>query len=152
MRRVAVLTGGTSSEREIALLSAQNVAEALRASFEVDLFDFPRDLPKFVKAHAQFAAAVPVFHGKGGEDGTIQGFLRTLGVPFIFSDVTAHAVGMNKLMTKKLALQSGLQTPPHRVLTKKIAVEFARPVVVKPIDGGSSLGVSMANSQGPVPE
>lgn len=147
MTRIAVLTGGTSSERGIALLSAQNVAEALRANFEVDIFDFPLDLQKFVETRAEFTAVVPVFHGKGGEDGAIQGFLKTLDIPFIFSDVTAHAVGMNKLFTKKIAIQSGLQTPAYLVLTKKCAPEFVYPVVVKPIDGGSSLGVSIAKSQ-----
>ena len=74
--RVAILTGGTSSEREIALLSAQSVASAIEAFFDVDVFDIPNELDRFLSTRQTFTAAVPVFHGKGGEDGTIQGFFE----------------------------------------------------------------------------
>ncbi len=144
---VAILTGGTSSERAIALLSAGNVAAALASRFETTIFDLPNDLERFLGERGSFIAAVPVFHGKGGEDGTIQGFLKTLGVPFIFSDVAAHAIGMNKWITKELAEASGLATSPGRLVRAGETMPYEQPVVVKPLDGGSSIGVSIARSQ-----
>lgn len=136
--RVAILTGGESSEREIALLSAQSVASALASFFDVQTFDFPAELDRFIAERQTFAAAVPVFHGKGGEDGTVQGFLKTVGVPFIFSDVAAHAIGMNKWVTKQVVRAAGVQVAPE---TREL------PVVVKPMHGGSSIGVSIAHTE-----
>ena len=136
--RVAILTGGTSSEREIALLSARSVASAIEAFFDVDVFDIPNELDRFLSARQTFTAAVPVFHGKGGEDGTIQGFLKTLDLPFIFSDVAAHAIGMNKWATKQIVRAAGVRVCPETM---------EPPVVVKPRHGGSSIGVSIAHTK-----
>lgn len=139
MKNVAILTGGQSSEREIALLSAASVSEALKGRAKTTTFDLPSELDTFLKDRANFDVAVPVFHGKGGEDGAIQGFLKTLGVPFLFSDVTAHAIGLNKKFTKRIAESVGLQT------AKEGSAVF--PVIVKPVDGGSSIGVSVAKNE-----
>ena len=92
---VAVLTGGESPEREVAFWSAENVVGELeRAGLDVSVFDVPSELETFLKHRARFSCVVPVLHGGWGEDGTIQGFLETLNMPYIFSGVTASAVAM----------------------------------------------------------
>lgn len=143
MKQIAVLTGGTSSEREIALQSANTVLEALKAHAGVVFFDIPQDLDAFIARRKEFDICVPVFHGKGGEDGTIQGFLETLGVPYLFSGVTAHAVGMNKALTKELAKRSGIQTPEYVIAKHGDEPHLGGSVVVKPLESGSSVGVEI---------
>ncbi|MBT4209905.1 MAG: D-alanine--D-alanine ligase [Candidatus Komeilibacteria bacterium] len=145
--RIAVLTGGTSSEREVALASSENVIQALKKNYEVTVFDFPKDLDKFLAEYKKYQAAVPVFHGPGGEDGVVQGFLKTLGVPFIFSDVEAHAVGMDKYLSKYLAEKIGLLLAGDQILNKLTKIEFKKAVVIKPLAGGSSIGISIAHNQ-----
>ncbi len=147
MTRIAILTGGESSERDIALQSAQNVARALKSRFAVETFDLPRDMDRFLATRRDFACAVPVFHGKGGESGEIQGFLNTLGIPFIFSDVAAHAIGMDKAVTKSFVSAHGIRTPSWRQLASEEHPTYVRPIVVKPADAGSSVGVTIARSQ-----
>ncbi len=138
---IAILTGGTSSEREIALQSAVTVQESLLPFFEVTMFDFPNDIDTFLSNRKKFSAVVPVFHGKGGEDGTIQGFLKTLNLPFIFSDVEAHAVAINKAVTKQLVERVGIQTPASQIVRSFEEITLNVPFVLKPIDEGSSVGV-----------
>ena len=140
---IAILTGGTSSEREIALQSAQTVKGALESDYDVRVYDLPQDLDRFLRERKEIAVAVPVFHGRGGEDGTIQGFLKTLGIPFLFSNVEACAVGMNKALTKALMARTSVRTPEDRVVRDGEQVVFECPVVVKPIDGGSTIGMSV---------
>lgn len=144
--KIALLTGGESSERDVALASAKNVEESISGAFAVEVFDFPQDLDAFVARRAEFAAAVPVFHGKGGEDGVVQGMLEMLNVPYIFSGVQAHAIGLNKHWTKQLAMQAGLKTPNFRSSNSHEDVAFERPCVIKPNDGGSSIGITIARS------
>jgi len=141
--KIALLTGGTSSEREIALQSAEEVRRALETDFEVMVFDLPKDLDRFIALRTEYACAVPVFHGRGGEDGQIQGFLESLHVPYLFSLVKAHAVGADKAMTKRIMAAHGVRTPNWLILGDKDVYEFQGPVVLKPQDGGSSLGVSL---------
>ncbi len=145
--KIAVLTGGSSSEREIALASSKNVINALKKNHEVEVFDFPKDLPNFLDNYHQYRAAVPVFHGPGGEDGMIQGFLKTLGLPFIFSDVLPHAVGMDKALSKFIAQKTGLLTAPYQVLSEYEDRPFTKAKVIKPLAGGSSLGISIARDK-----
>lgn len=145
--KVAILTGGQSSEREIALASAENVKNSLTTKYQVDLFDFPKDINKFLTLYSNYQAAIPVFHGPGGEDGVIQGFLKTLNIPFIFSDVSAHAVGMDKSLSKHLATQIGLLTADYIILNSYKKLEFKKSVVIKPLAGGSSIGISIAHKQ-----
>jgi D-alanine-D-alanine ligase len=147
--RIAILTGGTSSEREIALASAEKVRGYLSDAHGVSVFDFPNDLESFLSRRDEFAVAVPVFHGKGGEDGTVQGFLETLGMPYLFSGVAAHAVASDKDLAKRVAATAGVRTAPWRVVAcGEEAADALRdvgfPCVVKPVDGGSTLGVSVA--------
>lgn len=144
MQKVVVLTGGTSAEREVALKSAENVRKALEENFEVEVFDLPADLSRFLERHSEFAVVAPVFHGRGGEDGVIQGFLESLGLPYIFSRVEAHALGMDKAVCKVLARHHGLKTPDWKIVEAGEIPVWERPVVVKPVDEGSSVGVTLA--------
>lgn len=145
---IAILTGGTSSEREIALQSAAFVKEQLGDSFTVQLYDVPHELERFLHERSSIDIAIPVFHGVRGEDGTIQGFLKTLDIPFLFSDVPAHAIGMNKAITKDLLLQHGIPTAPYVLLTSTDPLPaFSRPCVIKPIDSGSSVGVTIVKEE-----
>ena len=143
MKNIALLTGGMTSEREVALKSSENVRKALEENFEVEVFDLPEDLDRFLASRARFDIAVPVFHGRGGEDGTIQVFLETLGLPYLFSSVEAHAVGMDKVMCKELARSHGLKTADWKVLEPGDSTQWTHPVVAKPVDEGSSVGVSL---------
>lgn len=145
--KIAILTGGTSSEREIALASAAYVQKLLCDTYSLQVFDFPTDIELFFKQRGSIDLVIPLFHGVGGEDGSIQGFLQTLGIPFLFSDVAAQAIAMNKATTKDLLLQHGIKTANYFILkeTDPIPV-FSRPCVIKPIDGGSSIGVVIAKS------
>lgn len=145
--KIAVLTGGDSSEREVALASSKNVINSLLDKYKVDVFDFPRDIDKFLKLYKEYRVAVPVFHGPGGESGVVQGFLKTLSVPFIFSKAEVHAIGMDKNLSKNLAKQSGLLIAPDIILNKIIKLKFKKSVVIKPLAGGSSIGISIAHNQ-----
>ena len=129
-KRVAILTGGTSSERAIALASAEGVRNALGDRYDVLPYVFPEDMDDFLFAYRSIDAAVPVFHGRGGEDGVVQGFLRTLGVPFIFSDVEAQALAANKALAKNLAVEAGVDTPRATLISNGDDFSYAGPVAV----------------------
>lgn len=146
-RQVAILTGGESSEREIALRSAKVVADLLKNTYDVFVFDFPSDVDLFISGHKTIDVAIPVFHGKGGEDGSIQGFLHTLGIPFLFSDIEAQAIGLNKVQTKRIVAYCDIATPDFQVIKKNELIQYEFPCVIKPVDGGSSIGVSLAQSE-----
>ncbi len=145
MKRVAIITGGRSSERDVALRSAQNVRSVLRDRYAIEVFDFPADLSRFL--NQKFDAVIPVLHGAGGEDGVIQGFLETLGAPYIFSGVQAHAIAMDKDKTKTLVAASGIRVPRSVMLCDRSGVQYVHPVVVKPYNGGSSVATAVARSQ-----
>lgn len=148
--QIAVFTGGESSEREVAFWSAKNVVSELeKVGFDVVVFDVPSELPKFLESREKFSCVVLVLHGKGGEDGTIQGFLKTLKIPFIFSGVTASAVAMDKSLAKAVVSVYGLRTPrAFRARREdRVQVVYDHPVVVKPLTGGSTIGVSIVKSK-----
>ena len=145
--RVAVLLGGDSTEREISLLSGNAVLAGLkRRGVDAHAFD-PRDqaLPKLVDEH--FDRVWIALHGPGGEDGTLQGALEYLGVPYTGSGVMGSAIGMDKLRTKRLAHAIGVATADYVVLRGsqdfEIAIErLGVPMIVKPATQGSSVGMS----------
>jgi D-alanine-D-alanine ligase len=145
--RVAVLLGGDSSEREISLLSGQAVLEALkRRGVDAHAFD-PRDLPLAALRSEGFARGWIALHGPGGEDGTLQGALEYLGVPYTGSGVMGSAIGMDKLRTKRLALAVGVPTADFVVLSGPQDFEPALerlklPLIVKPATQGSSVGMT----------
>lgn len=144
--RIAIVTGGTSTERDVSLWSAVFVECVLADRFDVSRYALPEDLPRLLADRTSIAAAVPIIHGKGGEDGTIQGFLRTLGIPFIFSDVAAHAIGLHKAHAKAIVHAHGLMVANACRVKRDDPAVFERPVVVKPIEGGSTIGTTIARS------
>lgn len=140
-KHVAILTGGKSSERKVALWSAENVQEGIGSIYDIQVFDFPQDLDKFLSARHDIEIAIPIFHGPWGEDGVIQGFLNVLGIPFLFSDVEAHAIGMNKMLAKAVI---DLQSPNAITVKRGEIMQYQKPVIIKPRAGGSTLGMTKA--------
>jgi D-alanine-D-alanine ligase len=145
--RVAVLFGGDSSEREISLLSGNAVLAALkRGRVDAHAFD-PRDKALTRLLEERFDRVWIALHGPGGEDGTLQGALEYLGVPYTGSGVMGSAIGMDKLRTKRLAEASGVATAPFVVLNGTQDFDHALqklglPMIVKPATQGSSVGMS----------
>lgn len=154
--RVAVLFGGDSTEREISLLSGNAVLAALKRS-KVDAHAFdPRDKPITLLTEERFDRVWIALHGPGGEDGTLQGALEYLGVPYTGSGVMGSAIGMDKLRTKRLAQASGVATAPFLTLTGPQDFDHAieklgLPMIVKPATQGSSVGMSMVEKASDLP-
>jgi D-alanine-D-alanine ligase len=154
--RVAVLFGGDSSEREISLLSGNAVLEALRSrGVDAHAFD-PRDQSLSELRAQRFERVWIALHGPGGEDGTLQGALEYLGVPYTGSGVMGSAIGMDKLRTKRLALAVGVPTADFVVLTGPadfdLAVERLKlPLIVKPATQGSSVGMTKVERAADLP-
>ncbi len=145
--KVAVLLGGASTEREISLLSGNAVLAALRGrGVDAQPFD-PAQTPLAQLPALGFARAFIALHGPGGEDGTVQGALECLGIPYTGSGVLGSALGMDKLRTKRLAAAVGIATTDSVVLRGPQDFEFAvtqlgLPMIVKPATQGSSVGMS----------
>jgi D-alanine-D-alanine ligase len=145
--RVAVLFGGDSSEREISLLTGNAVLAALKGrGVDAHAFD-PGERPLTELLGDRFARVWIALHGPGGEDGTLQGALEYLGVPYTGSGVMGSAIGMDKLRTKRLALAAGVPTADFVTLQgpEDFAPTLERlklPLIVKPATQGSSVGMS----------
>lgn len=147
--KVAVLLGGTAAERPISLISGAAVLKALQAA-GVDAHGFDPAERDVVEVQG-FDRAFIVLHGRGGEDGVIQGVLEQFGVPYTGSGVMASAIGMDKARTKQLWLGCGLPTPAYRRLTATtdfvaVAAELGLPLMVKPAHEGSSIGMAKVYS------
>jgi D-alanine-D-alanine ligase len=145
--KVAVLMGGKSAEREISLMSGNGVLEALRSKgVDAHAFDpAERDLGELKREH--FARCFIALHGRGGEDGTIQGALEMMGLPYTGSGVLGSALAMDKARTKLVWQASGIPTPGWEPLysnsdMKAVAARLGLPLVVKPVQEGSSLGIT----------
>jgi D-alanine-D-alanine ligase len=153
--RVAVLLGGTSSEREVSLDSGRNVLEALQArGIDAVAVD---GIPALAEALAQnrFDRVFNILHGHkgGGEDGIVQGLLEAFGIPYTGSDVLGSALSMDKVRTKQVWLSLELPTPRYvRLLpgddVHAAADQLGLPVIVKPANEGSSVGVTRVFEQG----
>jgi D-alanine-D-alanine ligase len=154
--RVAVLFGGDSSEREISLLTGRAVLDALRQR-GVDAHPFdPRDQPLSQLIEQRFTRVWIALHGPGGEDGTLQGALEYLGVPYTGSGVMGSAIGMDKLRSKHLALAAGVPTADFVVLRGEADFELALerlelPLIVKPATQGSSVGMTKVERAADLP-
>lgn len=152
---IALLSGGISSEREVSLSSGSQVYAALDpAKYEVLRYDPKTDLPRLVADAPRIDAALVILHGPYGEDGTVQGLLDLLGIPYQGSGVLGSAVAMNKIASKLLYRQAGLPTPDYVVARRGQAADLdgavARlklPLVVKPAAGGSSVGITIVRSR-----
>lgn len=149
--KVAVLFGGRSAEREISILSGTGVLAALRSrGVDAHAFDpAERDLADLKREG--FARCFIALHGRHGEDGTVQGALELLGIPYTGSGVMASSVAMDKVMTKRLWLAEGLSTPRYVRLAadqqshervRAVPDELGLPLIVKPPREGSSIGVT----------
>jgi len=133
--KVAILVGGTSSERDVSLMSGREVLRNLDKNiYEVVKIVLPKELEKVKGVDLAFIA----LHGKGGEDGKLQGYLDTLGIKYTGSGVLASGVGMNKKILRMIAEKNNFLIPSE---TTKV------PCVVKPTKGGSSLGVTIVKKQ-----
>jgi D-alanine-D-alanine ligase len=155
--KVAVLMGGSSAEREISLMSGNGVLKALRSKgVDAHAFD-PKERDLFDLKREGFARCFIALHGRGGEDGTIQGALEMLGIPYTGSGVMGSAIGMDKWRTKMVWIANKLPTPRYRILTgkedwKAVARELKLPLIVKPANEGSTLGLTKVASVKQLPE
>src|SRR5207302_8041186 len=149
-KHVAVLMGGWSAEREISLRSGKACAEALvRRGYRVTSLDVTPDIATALTA-TKPDAALNVLHGRPGEDGTLQGMLEILGIPYSHSGVMSSAVAMQKDVAKVLMAAAGVAVPEGRVVSRREAAEghpMQRPYVIKPIAEGSSVGVFIVTEQ-----
>jgi D-alanine-D-alanine ligase len=149
--KVAVLMGGLSAERQISLLSGAGVLEALRSrGVDAHAFD-PAERPMDDIKRDRFSRCFIALHGRFGEDGTVQGALELMGVPYTGSGVMASSIAIDKVMTKRIWTAMGLPTPQYRVLSQgqqrrehvmKVPDELGLPLIVKPPREGSSIGVT----------
>lgn len=149
--KVAVLLGGRSAEREVSLRSGNMVLNALkRKSVDAHAFD-PKELGLEQLIEQKFDRVFIALHGRFGEDGTVQGALEYLGLPYTGSGVMASAIAMDKWRTKLLWHAAGVSTPAYEVLNREsdfmaVAERLGLPLMVKPAREGSSIGMSKVSS------
>src|SRR6188508_582337 len=149
--KVAVLMGGKSAEREVSLMSGAGVLKALQSKgVDAHAFDpAERDLSELKRDG--FQRCFIALHGRFGEDGTVQGALELLGIPYTGSGVMASAIAIDKTMTKRVWLAEGVPTPKYTLLHRgayereqvmKLPDDLGLPLIVKPAREGSSIGVA----------
>jgi D-alanine-D-alanine ligase len=153
-KHVAVLMGGWSAERDVSLRSGKACADALgRRGYRVTPIDVGRDIAATLTATTP-DAALNVLHGRPGEDGTLQGLLEILGIPYTHSGVLASAVAMQKDTAKVLFRAAGVPVAEDRVVSRLEAAKahvMAPPYVIKPLAEGSSVGVFIVTEEHPNP-
>lgn len=151
-KTIALLSGGISSERQVSLKSGDQVFQALDTSkYDVRRYDPKSDLSKLIEDASQIDAALIILHGPYGEDGTVQGLLELLDIPYQGAGVLGSALAMNKLAAKQLYEKCELPIPSHIVAEKAGSLQpeeavrkLGLPIVVKPATAGSSIGMSIA--------
>jgi D-alanine-D-alanine ligase len=152
--KVVLLSGGISSEREVSIKSGNQVYEALdKAKYEVTRYDPATDLGRLLADASSIDVAFIVLHGPYGEDGTVQGLLDLLHIPYQGSGVLGSALAIDKWSSKRLYKEAGLPVPPFEVFVRgrvydpeALASEPGFPLVVKPRYGGSSIGTSIVQT------
>ncbi len=154
--RIAIISGGHSAEADVSRSSAQGVLNALKQNYsEVINLDLDSDLASSLKAFAP-QVVFPVLHGPPGEDGTLQGFLEILGLPYVGSDVHGSAFAMDKIVSKSIFREAGLPLIPQTVVqladgtasaVKRITTDLGDYVVVKPARQGSAVGVTLVDNE-----
>lgn len=150
-KTIALISGGISSEREVSLNSGQQVFEALdKNRYDILTYDPKTDIARLVADAGKIDCALIILHGPYGEDGTVQGLLDLLDIPYQGAGVLGSAVAMNKLLSKHLFEKAGLLVPPHAVVRRGAVVDvddivgrLGMPLVVKPVETGSSVGMSI---------
>ena len=153
--KVAVLMGGRSAEREVSLMSGSGVLKALQSKgVDAHAFD-PADRDLSELKHKGFKRCFIALHGRFGEDGTVQGALELLGIPYTGSGVMASSISIDKVMTKRVWLAEGLPTPRYSLLrqgsytpeqVRSVPDDLGLPLIVKPAREGSSIGVVKVQS------
>ncbi len=147
MKKVVVLAYGLSSEKDVSLLTGQGVLKALlKKGYDAYLLKMTEDIPALVRQLEELKPDVVfnALHGKFGEDGNVQGLLNLLRIPYTHSGVLASAIGMNKVMTKRIVGTVGVPVAPDKVVTlsdMQNGDNLPFPYVIKPLDEGSSMGV-----------
>ncbi len=160
VKRVALLVGGWSSEREVSLMKGKHLENALKeGGYDVKVIDVTRDLQKLVDDLTPRPDVVfNNLYGRGGEDGTIQAVLEVLQLPYTHSGVAASAIGMDKTQTKIIAASVGVRVAEGKVAAKADVLAetvMPRPYVVKPVNEGSSVGIRIileGDNQRPIDE
>ena len=158
--RLALLAGGKSGEREVSLKGAEEVAKALDdRKYDVKRYDPATDLAKLAAEADSLDVAFILLHGPFGEDGTVQGFLDLLSIPYQGSGILGSAIAMDKNLSKILYRNAGLKVPEWYMASKedinnpsKILGQLGLPLVIKPASQGSSLGMTIARSQDDISE
>lgn len=153
-KTIAVLMGGLSAEREVSLRTGKAVATALeQAGYRIVALDVSRELPAQLAAAGAEVAFIAL-HGRFGEDGTVQGLLELLGIPYTGSGVLASSLAIDKVVTKQMLIYHGLPTPAFRVFragedrTTFLTACGDFPLVVKPAREGSTIGISIVHNRG----
>ena len=149
--KIGIIFGGPSSEREISIRSAENVYNALKEKqYDPIKIDLDRDIAEKIKKE-NIGIAYIILHGSPGEDGTIQGLLDILDIPYTGSGVLGSAAAMNKIAAKQLFSANNIPTPPYGIVDRNIEWKTIKhlgfPVIFKPCSEGSSIGVNKFNSQ-----
>lgn len=154
--KVAVLMGGRSAEREVSLMSGRGVLQALCArAVDAQAFD-PAERDLGALKREGFARCFIALHGRGGEDGTVQGALEVMGIPYTGSGVLGSAIAIDKWRTKMIWLAAGLPTPRYRILDEHddwhaVAADLGLPLIVKPANEGSTLGLTKVTAAAQLP-
>jgi D-alanine-D-alanine ligase len=152
--RLALIAGGKSSEREVSLKSGNQVYQALNQDkYDIRRYDPLTDLGSLVREAGELDVALIIMHGRGGEDGSMQGLLDLLEIPYQGSGVLASALAMNKELSKIVYQQAGLRVPRTLIFDRagapsprEIEAALGLPVVIKPVSEGSSIGVTKAGT------
>jgi D-alanine-D-alanine ligase len=152
---VALLSGGISSEREVSLKSGDQVYAALdKDKYRVIRYDPSSDLSRLIADAPSIDVALIILHGPFGEDGTVQGLLDLLGIPYQGSGVLGSAIAMDKLVSKQLYEKCGIPTPAYITIRREDALKtetclerIGLPLVIKPAKGGSSIGMAIVKTR-----
>ena len=152
--RVALIAGGWSREREISLKSGESVHNALdKSKYEIKRYDPSEDLLTLIKDSKDIDIVLLLLHGKRGEDGSIQGLLDLLGLPYVGSGILASALAMNKAISKELFRSAGLKVPREMLFSRNQDIDqevilsvLGKPAVIKPVAEGSSIGVRICHT------
>ena len=159
-KKVAVLAGGWSREREVSLESGKAVYQNLdRSKYDVDRYDPKYDFASLIRVKDEIDIVFNLLHGKYGEDGCIQGFLKIHAIPFVGSGVLSSAMAFNKRISKEAFRRWGLKVPNDIVLYRgdafspaSIMRSLGEKIVIKPVSEGSSVGVSVCNTKEKIKE
>jgi D-alanine-D-alanine ligase len=153
--RIALISGGWSQEREVSLKSGDAVYSALdKDKYEIRRYDPRDDLIGLIQDSAQIDLVMLFLHGKKGEDGSMQGLLDLLNLPYVGSRILASALAMNKALSKEFFRNAGLRVPREMIISQgdnvnlhELFSALGRPAVIKPIAEGSSIGLRICGTE-----